>query len=126
MLKSQIKGRHIFLHSFYCLRFQYSPIQLAYDQTRPKHNHTALVEYLIPSEFQDTNINGRLSFRLFRKEHTNWFSSFVLISLARVRKASSTLILVLAEISKNLNPYSSANFSPRSFVTYTNLPIFMG
>lgn len=49
---------------------------------------------------------------------TNFFSVFVFISLARVWKASSTLTLVLAEVSINLIPYSTANCSPRSFETY--------
>lgn len=49
--------------------------------------------------------------------HTIRFSIFALISLARVKKASSTLMLALAEVSTNLMPYSTASFSPRSFVT---------
>lgn len=39
------------------------------------------------------------------------------MSLAMVRKASSTLIFSLAEVSKNLIPYSSASFLPCSVVT---------
>lgn len=46
------------------------------------------------------------------------FSILLLISLASVKKASSTLILAFADVSINLIPYSTANCSPRSFVTY--------
>jgi hypothetical protein len=40
------------------------------------------------------------------------------MSLARVKKASSTLMLALAEVSMNLIPYSMASCSPRSFDTW--------
>jgi hypothetical protein len=39
------------------------------------------------------------------------------MSLARVKKASSTLMLALAEVSMNLTPYSIASCSPRSLET---------
>lgn len=50
-------------------------------------------------------------------ERTNFFSVFVLMSRARVKKASSTLAPVFALVSKNLMPCSTANRSPRSLVT---------
>lgn len=49
--------------------------------------------------------------------HTMRFSILDLMSLARVKNASSTFVLALADVSMNLMPYSTANCSPRSFVT---------
>ena len=40
-----------------------------------------------------------------------------LMSLARVMKASSTLMEFLAEVSRNLMPYSSASALPRALST---------
>ena len=48
---------------------------------------------------------------------TNRFSILALISRASVKKASSTLIEALADVSINLIPYSIASSSPRSFET---------
>ena len=45
------------------------------------------------------------------------FSMLTLMSRASVKKASSTLMLALAEVSMNLIPYSMASCSPRSFET---------
>merc|ERR1719245_1637304 len=48
---------------------------------------------------------------------SNLFSMLTLMSLAKVKNASSTFILALAEVSMNFIPYSIANCSPRSLET---------
>ena len=48
---------------------------------------------------------------------SNLFSMLTLMSLARVKNASSTLMLALAEVSMNFIPYSIASCSPLSFDT---------
>ena len=49
---------------------------------------------------------------------SNLFSMLTLMSLAKVKNASSTFILALAEVSMNFIPYSIASCSPRSLETY--------
>lgn len=52
------------------------------------------------------------------KKLTIRFSILALISLASVKKASSTFMLDLADVSINLIPYSTASCWPRSLETY--------
>lgn len=49
---------------------------------------------------------------------TNFFSILALMSLASVKKASSTFIDALALVSRNFIPYSTANCSPLSLDTW--------
>lgn len=46
---------------------------------------------------------------------TNFLSIFALMSLASVKKPSSTLILALALVSKNFTPYSTASWKIKMF-----------
>ena len=56
---------------------------------------------------------------------TTFFSIFILMSLASVKKASSTLMDALAEVSTNLMPYSMANCSPLSLETCSHENIYI-
>lgn len=53
-----------------------------------------------------------------KRQLTNFFSTFDLMSLANVKKACSTLTDAFADVSINLIPYSTASCSPLSFDTF--------
>src|SRR4051812_4717381 len=69
------------------------------------------VDYLLP---KIRNIIVRaFALSLMIHQLTIRFSILLLISRARVKKASSTFMLFFADVSRNLIPYSMASCSPR-------------